>query len=292
MWFSTIVIGIDFAPLASQAARWVAHTFAPGAELILVHALDLPETPDFLRGRLPSREDHAIKVKADATARLRALADSLGVSGVRAEVREGHPAQVVASFAHEVGAHLIVVGEQGNRRGLLGMGSTAESLLHIAPVPVLLLRMVPEARPETLLVAIDTSATGEAVLAVAADIAAELDARVILQHALSPGLVGRISLISTDKAAAAMENEMIAETGRWLERKAKEAGLDPARIAVHVCFGAPAPEILAASERLENALIVMGSRGAGTVGQMLLGSVASTCARSASCPVLVVTVRD
>ena len=292
MWFSKIVVGIDFGPLASQASRWTLHTFAPGAELILVHALDLPETPDFLRGRLPTREDHAIKAKGDATARLGELADSLGVPGVRTEVREGHPAQVLARFAHDVGANLIVVGEQGNRRGLLGMGSTAESLLHIAPVPVLLLRMVPEARPETLLVPIDTSATGDAVLATAAEIARELDARVILQHTLSPGLVGRISLISTDKAAAAMENEMIAETGRWLERKARAAGLHPAQIAVHVCFGAPAPEILAASERLENAMIVMGSRGAGTVGQMLLGSVASTCVRSSSCPVLVVTVRD
>jgi len=53
-------------------------------------------------------------------------------------------------------------------------------------------------------------------------------------------------------------------------------------------IGSAGAEIVAAAERYGVDLIVMASRGAGRVGQALVGSVARFTLRGAECPVLVV----
>jgi Universal stress protein family len=51
-----VVVGIDFSESSLTAATWVARHVAPGAELVLVYALHVPEPPSFLRGKYPPRE--------------------------------------------------------------------------------------------------------------------------------------------------------------------------------------------------------------------------------------------
>lgn len=288
MLWSRVVVGVDFSSISTAAAHWVANSFAPGAELVLAHAPELPEPPEFLRARLP---DHATELETQrrgAEVRLHELAAELGGRSM-VSVRTGRPAVALADLAHELDAGLIVVGEHGRRKGIAGiMGSTAEELLHISPVPVLLLRVIPSAELETLLVPIDDAGCGSRVLDLAAEVARDRSLRVVLYHALRPGLVGRVELISTDRAAAEFEQSLIADARAWLERQAHARGLPMDRTALHVSFGAPAHEILALVERLRNPLIVMGSRCAGPVSRILLGSVARTVAHTAACPILMV----
>lgn len=52
--------------------------------------------------------------------------------------------------------------------------------------------------------------------------------------------------------------------------------------------GDPATEIARVAEEGGYGLIVVGSRGLSSVGELLLGSVSNTLVRTASCPVLVV----
>src|SRR5690606_28649106 len=44
-----VVAGIDFSDASVAAVRWTSRWFAPDAELILVHVLDVPKPPAFLR---------------------------------------------------------------------------------------------------------------------------------------------------------------------------------------------------------------------------------------------------
>ena len=61
-------------------------------------------------------------------------------------------------------------------------------------------------------------------------------------------------------------------------------GLD---VACHVVIGRPANAITESATRLGSDLIVMGSRGRGTIKSMVLGSVAAEVAHDAPCPVLI-----
>lgn len=66
------------------------------------------------------------------------------------------------------------------------------------------------------------------------------------------------------------------------------AGFAAGEAEVEVVAGEPAQEILAAEQRGHMDLIVIGTHRGGAIARALLGSVASSVLRGASCPVLVV----
>ncbi len=63
-------------------------------------------------------------------------------------------------------------------------------------------------------------------------------------------------------------------------------------IDTHVVVGRPATVIIETAERLGSELIVVGSRGRGPIGSMVLGSVSAEVADHAPCPVLVARSED
>ena len=62
--------------------------------------------------------------------------------------------------------------------------------------------------------------------------------------------------------------------------------------AVHPKVGRPDAEIVGLAEELDADLVVLGSRGLGAVGRVLLGSVSDSVVRHAWCSVLVVRGED
>lgn len=60
----------------------------------------------------------------------------------------------------------------------------------------------------------------------------------------------------------------------------------------HLRLGRPAEQIVNLSEELEVGVIVIGSRGLGTLRRALLGSVSDSVVRHAHCPVFVVRVNE
>jgi len=52
MTLERLVIGIDFSTHSVEAARWATNQFAPGAEVVLVHVIPIPERPPIVRSRL------------------------------------------------------------------------------------------------------------------------------------------------------------------------------------------------------------------------------------------------
>ncbi len=122
---------------------------------------------------------------------------------------------------------------------------------------------------------------GHLALRVGCQLARELDgeACVIAGCGLSPTLADYAALSWT---LPQIEQDTYEETQALLERAV--AGLD-CDVQFEVSREDGCRALLAASERFD--LLVLGSRGYGPVGHVLLGSVSAAVMRSAKCPVLV-----
>jgi nucleotide-binding universal stress UspA family protein len=267
-----IVVGMDFGTPSMEATRWVAQTFAPGSELILVHALDRrPPATDASSASPPMGHEDS----QTAARRLHELARAFAAEGsYRVEVRDDGPAQAILAVATDVGADLVVVGPHGGREAPRGIGTTAERLIRTSPVPVLLVNHPRPRRPEVLLVPVDGGDLTRLVLEWTDFLATRAGVRVTLLHVLDPGLPDRAS-------------SDVVRDEQWLTSLAAESPRLQ-RTTSLTTTGKPAGEILDAASRLGADLIVMGRRGQRRVLSGVAGSTASDTLRNAACPVLIV----
>lgn len=289
MKLERVVIGMDFSEPSLAAARWVARHFAPEAELILLHTLEIARPPAFLEAALPSNSGLEETARQGAEQRLREVGRSLGVPRIWPEIRVGRPADQIAAVAEEFGADLIVVGEHGRSGGLWGvLGSTAEQLVRSAPVPVLLAHRLPDGPPRRILLPVEESALMQTALGWGRLLAERFQAEAIGFYVVSSTLLGRMRIISSSERGDELETKLLQDACRWLEGRLDKAGFPRETTVARVALGDPAQEIIAAAERLDGELIVLPTRGAGAVGEALIGSVARTVLRASPCPILIV----
>lgn len=294
-----IVVGIDFRPSSLAALHWARGVLAPRAELVVVHALDAGDPPSPLSpAPEPSDAELASGVEY-AEARLRTLVDALGPPAARAVVRADRGPVVVATVAEETGADLIVVGTRGpGAPPSSRLGSTAERLIRISPVPVLLAADGQRPRPSRILVPLDESELTSPVLAWTALLADLWGASVTLLHVVSPVPAAADSATTADRATPdEVRAEVREDAALWLARVAGELGRPGAartaatpgpEVTTIVAAGSPGDVVLATAAQQRAEMIVMGRRGAGRIFSGLIGSTASTVLRGADCPVLVV----
>jgi nucleotide-binding universal stress UspA family protein len=132
--------------------------------------------------------------------------------------------------------------------------------------------------PRRTIVGFDFSAGSRQALRLAAAWARITRSRVTVVHALPAPYVLALPVPELAALPASFEGREKAELAR-LEQAA--GGLGECRVV----FGSPAAAILETAEREKADLIVVGSNRSG-VARLLLGSVAETVAREASCAVL------
>jgi nucleotide-binding universal stress UspA family protein len=283
MIIKKILIAVDFSEPSAISARWVARHFAANAHIVLGHVVDLPQPPLFLRGRLPPHSELVNTALRGAEQRLEEFAASLGAPSISWQVRAGSTAEQLLAIADETGVDMIAVGQHGRRRGIWNiLGSTAERLLDAARVPVLLAGNLPEDAPRIVLAPVASPEVAVAVLRTAKSVADQFGASVMPVHVFDPLLYGRVQLVTAREGGG--ELQLSAE--QWLRERVEEAGIDLAEAKPLVLLGSPGYEILSAASRHGAGMIVMGSRASG-IGRALLGSVARSVVRGASCPVLV-----
>ncbi len=293
MVLQRVVVGVDFSAPSEAAVRWVARDLAPTAEVVLVHAVDVPEPPSFLRGRFPSHDTLAGTARAGADASLRELGALLGAQRRRLELREGRADEMIAAVAGEYRADLVVLAARGDRSGMRQeLGTTAERVARGTPAPVLLARDPLPAAGATVLVAMDDDGLTPDLQHWTTFLAAQFDAAVTGLHVVSETMLGRLvslaAVVAGTPEPPALGVGVVEDANVWM-RELVAKGLDSTRTRGEVAYGDPAREILAAAERLSATVIVLGRHRAGGVRRQLLGSVADRVLRGASCSVLVVT---
>jgi nucleotide-binding universal stress UspA family protein len=135
--FSTVAVGTDGSATAGEAvekAAEIARRFE--AKLVLLSATEGPGAPPDGDPELQWATNSAARV----TALLEQLAHELGEAGLEVETRaeEGDPAETLVRLAEEAGAELLVIGNKGMQRRVLG--SVPNTVTHRAGCSVLVVK--------------------------------------------------------------------------------------------------------------------------------------------------------
>ena len=225
-----------------------------------------------------------------------------GVDVSSSAVEAASPAEGLHAEAERLGAELVVLGS--THRGLLGRvthGTVAGHLLHGAPCGVAVApagyATAPAERLARVAVAYDSSAESERAVERAASLAIAADATlrvlsVVEATAYDPTLTGAGYMdASLAGGGSAYVDPALIELARDAARGRLDALIanlpDEVRAEGRLLEGRAAPELLSAcAEGVD--LLVLGSRGQGTVGRVFLGSTSSRVIRDAPCPVWVV----
>lgn len=180
-------------------------------------------------------------------------------------------------------AGMIVAGSQGlGALGRLLLGSVTTALIHHAHCPVAVIHSDERAAPDSnagVLLGIDGSPASEAATAVAFE-ASRRGVGVVALHVWSD--VGVFPILGMDWRDRESEGqELLAERlAGWQEQ------YPDVRVKRLVFCDKPSRWLLKESEHAQ--LVVVGSHGRGGFPGMLLGSVSSAVAQSATVPVIVV----
>ena len=142
---TSILVGTDFSLCAARAFELaVSLAASQGASVHLLHVLVEPIQAFDVAGALPYLDVSTQKEWEEAARKRLARAVASAVKrGVAAtsELRWGRPSDALVEAAVRIKASLIVLGTHG--RGALEkllIGSTAERVLRLSPVPVLTVR--------------------------------------------------------------------------------------------------------------------------------------------------------
>jgi nucleotide-binding universal stress UspA family protein len=196
-------------------------------------------------------------------------------SEVETVVTLGDPSVEIVHAADESRVDMVAVGARGLgavKRALVG--STSVAVARYARCPVAIVRGRPRRRREVL-VATDGSAGSRAALRFLSIFQLVRDRRVLLLHAVRD--------LGEDRP------EQHAEAARILAEAAQV--LLPHPVERAVVEGDPARQIVATARRRDVDLVVLGARGLGALGRLLLGSVSETVLHHADRPVMIVRDR-
>jgi nucleotide-binding universal stress UspA family protein len=140
------------------------------------------------------------------------------------------------------------------------------------------------ALPIKILLATDGSEDAAFAARVAADLARRTEAQLYVAHAWRPAArgFGYPALVWTDYS-----HLYEREARRLLESQVREIEASGVSVEPRLLHGPPVEAILDLCEELEPGLVVVGSRGRGPVGRLLVGSVAEGVVHHARFPVLV-----
>jgi nucleotide-binding universal stress UspA family protein len=134
---------------------------------------------------------------------------------------------------------------------------------------------------------VDGSAGSEAALAVAAELAEALGAKLVLAHVMEhvPAYTA-VGPIAAMPPPAPMTASVVEARARLLAEMAQAAGFEEAE--QRLVSGIAAEQLADLADEKTADMIVVGSRGRSALKTALLGSVSSDLISIARCPVLVV----
>ncbi|HLZ09910.1 MAG TPA: universal stress protein, partial [Chloroflexota bacterium] len=286
--YQTILIPVDGSPLSERAlpyARVIAKTNK--SRLILLRVIAGSPTDDTFG---------EIDCRPTIETYLHNLAASLDDStSIETTVVVGDAAQAILSEAARTGTDLIVMSTHGRSGiGRWIYGSVADAVMRQTTVPILLIpatcsRVWTPGEPGRILVPLDGSQLGEAVLGPASDLAQAMSAELVLLRVVElhpmvfmgpPGFVMVTPEPELESARAYLEG--ISQRVR--SRVANVRAVDE--------LGLPLSRIVDVARDQQADLVALSSHGNGGLTRLVMGSVATGVVQSAGVPVLVVRPVD
>jgi len=206
------------------------------------------------------------------------------------EVAAGSVHTLILERARETAADLIVFGPHRLRPfGDRFLGSTADRVIRSAPVPCLLVRGPLGLPLRRIMHPTDLSDQSGAALEVALRWTAALGAPADAEGGGAELRVVHVVPRMYEMPDFAFDDEVIRPEVQRAISTALERAPTAAEVKEQITWGdLPADEILATAAREKVDMLVLGTHGHGAIRRALLGSVASTVARAAPCPVLLV----
>ena len=267
------------------------------AEIILLHVLVIYEED-------PHQASHKFdvlrKYYEDSEKRAGMLLDDI-VSGkmqhhpkLTQKITRGlDAADRILDIAKEEDVDVIFMGTHGHSgfRHFF-VGSVTEKVVRFSPCPVMTIREEKERFKDTgrfhrILFPVDFSLYSQHALKYTFSLAKEYDAKVdivhIVEQTIHPAFYtsGRISVFDvvpdlTERSTKALQ-DFVAANAKYM-----------VNAEYHVLEGAPHDEIIKFSEKHDNDLIVMGTRGLSGFEHFLLGSTTEKVYKRVNCPVLTI----
>jgi len=139
-----VLIPIDDSEPALRAIDWVAQLQHDGShpEVTLLNARKVPEDYDYLSVLDYEKVERALReAQQHMLAKALAHARRAGLNKVSIHAAHGLPSEQIVGVAKEKGVDQIVMGTRG--RGAVGaflLGSVAQEVVHLAPMPVTLVK--------------------------------------------------------------------------------------------------------------------------------------------------------
>jgi nucleotide-binding universal stress UspA family protein len=280
-----IVVGVDGSPTSDLALGWAVDEAARrGLPLHIIHAFSYgyPMTDAGIGYAINGLRQLADGVRRDAATRARRANPELVITWSEPACRPA-PALVHASET----ADTVVLGARGMSAALgVFMGSVSVQVAAHAHCPVVIVHDTP-AQPAgaPVVVGVDGSAVSSSAIAYAYEQASSRGVGLTVVHAwwLDHAEGAAASAIWTVdwQAFAAEEQALVAESlAGWQEKYPDVA------VRRHSVRGLPVEALIRQGENA--CLVVVGTRGRGGFGGLLLGSVSQGVMHRAQCPVAVV----
>jgi nucleotide-binding universal stress UspA family protein len=281
-----VVVGVDGSGPALAATRWAARE-AERRRVGLRVVKAFPDRPSKRIGA-PGPDPGYREVMLEgaraavAEAATVAAAAAPGIEVVE-DVVEGRPLSVLVAESQHAGT--IVVGKRGlGGYGGLLVGSVAIGLTTQARCPVVVVRGGEQepAADRPVVVGIGISATSDAALIFALEVAAARGVPLVAVHAWMEYIADpAVWPVQEWGAIDADQDQMLAaRLAQWSE---KQPDVEIRRV---VARDRPAHALLEQAALAQ--LVVVGSRGRGTFRKRVFGSVCDTVLQHAPCPVAVV----
>ncbi len=138
-----ILLPVDGSDNSARAVRFVAESASRTRDME-VHLLNVePRGDDWMVGRMFKQEELAAMEREWASDVLAPMGEILQAAGIPfvTHMRRGEVAPAIAHLAEELGCDQIVMGTRGQSAlGDLLMGSVATKVLHLAKIPVTLVK--------------------------------------------------------------------------------------------------------------------------------------------------------
>lgn len=282
-----IVVGVDGSPESHAAVRWAAQEAVLRRRPVTLLHVVAPivvtwPTEPVITGFYEWQEDNATEVLKQSQETLHSEVEGSPSPEVHLELR--HDGIMTELSSASESADMIVVGSRG--LGPVGgavLGSVSRALLHHARCPVIVARERVVRRPDRnlpVLLGIDGSPASEAATAFAFEEASRRGVELVALHAWSD--VAVFPVLGMDWHTYEQQgHEVLGERlAGWQE------AYPDVHISRRIVCDKPARWLIDESKHAQ--LVVVGSRGRGGISSMLLGSVSTAVAESATTPVAVV----